>query len=150
MEAFGRILIALYFCYGVVNGLDCISCSWDAMNATVDNDCLGAPYKTEVESCPTNAGRDKAYYCMTQAVFNFTNGFMSLQRLERNCQPKHSRCNNACAEGSTTCWLCCDDDNKCNSFPYRVNVVVMTSSASVFGLKILSTVLLLVISCLLS
>ena len=60
--------ISILYIAGVVNGLDCISCSWDAMNATVDNDCLGAPYKTEVESCPTNAGRDKAYYCMVLFV----------------------------------------------------------------------------------
>ena len=48
---------------GTVHGLECISCSWSTANATVDDDCLGAPFKTDVETCETDSDTGTVYYC---------------------------------------------------------------------------------------
>ena len=66
----------------------------------------------------------------THAEFEMTSGSMGIVSLERKCGLKHSMCNNACAEKSTSCWLCCSNYNSCNGFPLRANIVLMTSSVS--------------------
>ena len=92
-----------------------------------------------------------SHFFQTLATFTISGGVKSLQTFDRNCDLKHSRCNNACAEDTTRCYLCCNDFDKCNGFPQRANTVVVTANtASVVGLKVISTALLIIITVLLS
>lgn len=68
-------------------------------------------------------------YFQTHAEFEMTAGVKSLISVKRMCDLKHSSCNNACAEQTTNCWLCCNDNANCNGFPLRSNLVSITSSA---------------------
>ena len=79
------------------------------------------------------------YFFQTNAFFDVSGGEMTLKSLERKCDLRHARCNSACTEETTECWQCCRDNDKCNSFPLRGNVVV-TSSASTKVLKLFSTI----------
>lgn len=114
----------------VVSALDCISCDWNAQNDTVDDHCLGAPFKTEFITCPKSDSPGKRYMCQTHAEFEYKSGSQNLKLVERTCGLKHSKCNNACADDVTDCWLCCDDYSNCNGFPTRSNIVVSTSTGS--------------------
>ena len=78
-------------------------------------------------------------FFQTNAFFDVSGGELTLKSLERKCDLRHARCNSACTEETTECWQCCRDNDKCNSFPLRGNVVV-TSSASTKVLKLFSTI----------
>lgn len=122
-----RMLIVLISFVGVTSALKCIACDWNIQNSTVDDNCLGAPFKTDTEQCPESNSPGERIVCETRAAFNKKS--KSLERLERKCGSKHAKCNNACADGVSDCWLCCADYDTCNGFPLRTNIVVTSSAA---------------------
>ncbi|KAL4229494.1 hypothetical protein ACF0H5_012534 [Mactra antiquata] len=129
METFiGKTVVVLVSLLGVVSALNCLKCEWSVQNSTVDDSCLGAPYKVDSVECKgTSPG--ELFMCQTKATFSMNGGEKKLEALERTCGPKHASCDNACAENTVVCWQCCKDSSNCNGFPLRANIV-LTSSAS--------------------
>ncbi|XP_045207830.1 uncharacterized protein LOC123559794 [Mercenaria mercenaria] len=136
-------LIVFISMIGMASALECIACNWNTKNSSREDDCLGAPFKSETVVCPESNSPGERIVCQTLAVFNKKSGDSDLERLERKCGSKHSKCDNACADDTSQCWLCCTDD-KCNGFPLSANIVVTTSTANglnfFFSAVVLATV----------
>ncbi|XP_052805579.1 uncharacterized protein LOC128234966 isoform X2 [Mya arenaria] len=147
------IVIVLVAFIGLSAGLDCIECSWNRENGTVEDGCLAAPYRAPSQPCNTSTDSGQKHFCQTHAKFEVKSGVMSLTSLDRLCDVKHSRCDNECSDKSIDCWSCCLDYNNCNSFPVSVNIVftsvssarrpeaIMTLALSATVLSALSTIL---------
>lgn len=48
---------------GIAQSLDCIACTWTIKNNTIDDDCLGAPHKKPVITCPVSTSTGERYMC---------------------------------------------------------------------------------------
>ncbi|KAH3699193.1 uncharacterized protein LOC127860041 [Dreissena polymorpha] len=130
MSVTGSRLIVLMTIIGLSYSLDCYTCDWNHQNDTMDDACLGAPYRTPSFACPKETIFGKIDMCQTHAEFEVKDGELNLVTLKRHCGVKHSKCNNECSDKSPDCWLCCRDNNNCNGFPLRGNLVVVSSGSS--------------------